>query len=162
MRFGELVVGLYNDTKALYCSHGRSSLMSCRYNLHNISIQIKSGIKLTLRCHNSSETESDQGFKCKDFEQPYPVVNSALNAALFGKTHRVNDRPTGQITNTEKRDPLVEWVYQFGMDLAMERSRKKDRGACVDTVEDANDHRARNEEEYDDDGNSQRPKRRRT
>ena len=111
-----------------------------------------------MRCHNANDNISDQGFKCKEFEEPYFVFNTALNAALFGNMRRPIDRPSGQITNTEQRDPLVEWIYQFSIAMRMERSRSNHKRAADD---DEKGQASRNNEQYEDDSSQQPEKRRR-
>ena len=126
---------------------------------NRVYVQIKSGLKLTMRCHNASDLVSDQNFRCCEYEEPYTVFNSALNFALFGRVPRPFGRPTGTISNAVVQDPLVQWLHEFAIDVQRECSRDKNRARAA-TMDDAS-QAERNAEEYEDDDDAAIPKRRR-
>jgi hypothetical protein len=84
---------------------------------------------MIMRCHNTSDRMSDQGFTCKTFQQPYFVFNTALNSTLFGRTPRPSIRPRGTISNEADSDPLIEFAYLYEDQLQTDRSCKRRRVA---------------------------------
>jgi hypothetical protein len=75
--------------------------------------QIRSGLKVTMRCHNTSNVVSDQGKTCKDWMEPYDVYNNNLNYKLFGRVHPIIAKPHGRISNEDHSDPLVQFAHHY-------------------------------------------------